>query len=87
MDEVFFFSGSFGIIRALVPERSRSWLSAHAWKACNPQRFAGSNPALSANGQTYDIRIWEFAQKRVHSSQWALILFTDKLTNRYSIFG
>ncbi len=29
-------------------ERSRSWLSAHAWKACNPQRFAGSNPALSA---------------------------------------
>ena len=48
MDEVFFFSGSFGIIRPLVPERSRSWLSAHAWKACNPQRFAGSNPALSA---------------------------------------
>src|SRR5215213_7219373 len=25
------------------------WLSAHAWKACNPQRFAGSNPALSAD--------------------------------------
>src|SRR6185436_5564667 len=25
------------------------WLSAHAWKACNPQRFAGSNPALSAS--------------------------------------
>jgi D-alanine-D-alanine ligase len=31
-----------------LEERSRSWLSAHAWKACNPQRFAGSNPALSA---------------------------------------
>ena len=31
------------------------WLSAHAWKACNPQRFAGSNPALSANEKTRDM--------------------------------
>ena len=29
-------------------ERSRSWPSAHAWNVCNPQGFAGSNPALSA---------------------------------------
>ena len=27
------------------------WLKAHAWKACKPQKgFAGSNPALSAEG-------------------------------------
>ena len=38
-----------GIIPSLSIRRGRVvWLSAHAWKACNPQRFAGSNPALSA---------------------------------------
>ena len=29
-------------------ERSHSWPSAHAWKACKPQGFEGSNPSLSA---------------------------------------
>jgi hypothetical protein len=39
-----------GIILPLDTWRGRVvWLSAHAWKACNPQRFAGSNPALSAH--------------------------------------
>ena len=39
---------SSGIIRPLDWRGRVVWLSAHAWKACNPQRFAGSNPALSA---------------------------------------
>ncbi len=29
-------------------ERSHSWPSAHAWKACIPQGIKGSNPFLSA---------------------------------------
>ncbi len=32
-------------------ERSHSWSSAHAWKACVSQGTAGSNPALSAKAQ------------------------------------
>ena len=34
-------------------ERSHSWPSAHAWKACKPQGFEGSNPSLSASKGLY----------------------------------
>ena len=34
-------------------ERSPSWSMAHAWKACKPKGFEGSNPSLSAKTTFY----------------------------------
>ena len=37
------------------------WLKRHAWKACNRQnRFAGSNPVLSAGFKAPEVKPWEF---------------------------
>ena len=75
-----------GIICPSKKRRGRVvWLSAHAWKACNPQRFAGSNPALSADGQTYDIHVWEVCPEESSLTTVGSHFLIDKLTMRYFV--
>ena len=49
------------------------WLKAHAWKACNRKRFAGSNPAPSAIfiiqiGEKINISIDDFLKLVINKS-------------------
>ncbi len=61
------------------------WLKRHAWKACNRQnRFAGSNPVLSADsklrGKTLELCC---SLRRIQSSEvkpWSFVVLSAKVT-------